>query len=187
MSFAGGAAAFCAASLGCHALTLLTAALRLRRNEPMRQPHTLPAVTLLQPVCGIDNFAGETLASGFQLDYPNYEIIFCVAQPDDPALPLLQGLIDAHPDIPARLLIGEDRISRNPKLNNIVKGWRAARHQWIVIADSNVLMPRDYIRRLLAPWRSDTGAVCSMPIGARPHNFWAEMECAFLNNLQARY
>jgi ceramide glucosyltransferase len=48
-------------------------------------------------------------------------------------------------------------------------------------------MPPDYIKRLLARWRPNTGAVCSMPIGARPDNFWAELECAFLNTLQARY
>ena len=167
MSFATWAAGFSAALLGCHVFTLLAAALRLRRHTPAARSEPEPPVTLLRPVCGIDNFAAETLGSGFRLDYPHYEIIFCVARPDDPALPLLQDLIDDYPDISAQLLVGDDRISRNPKLNNIIKGWDAARHQWIIIADSNVVMPPDYIRRLLARWQHDTGAVCSMPIGAR--------------------
>ena len=59
--------------------------------------------------------------------------------------------------------------------------------QWIVIADSNVLMPRDYLHRLLSRWSDDTGVVCSMPIGVRIAKVWAELECAFLNTLQARY
>ncbi len=187
MSLANWAAGFCAASTAIHLLSVLAAALRLHRRPAAAESQAEPAVSLLRPVCGIDNFAAQTLASSFDLDYPDYEIIFCVAQPDDPAVPLLQDLIDDHPEIPSQLLIGDDQISRNPKLNNIIKGWDAARHQWIVAADSNVLMPPDYIRRLLARWRPDTGAVCSMPIGARPHNFWAEIECAFLNTLQARY
>ena len=78
-------------------------------------------------------------------------------------------------------------MSTNPKLNNVLKGWRAARHDWIVIADSNVLMPRDYIQRLFASWRADTGLVASPPIGCRPQGIWAELECAFLNTYQARW
>jgi len=55
------------------------------------------------------------------------------------------------------------------------------------MADSNVLMPRDYLQRLLLSWRSDTGLVCSPPIGCMPQGLWAEVECAFLNTYQARW
>jgi hypothetical protein len=48
-------------------------------------------------------------------------------------------------------------------------------------------MPRDYIQRLFARWRPDSGVVVSVPIAARPANFWAELECAFLNTYQARW
>ena len=48
-------------------------------------------------------------------------------------------------------------------------------------------MPRDYIRRLFASWRADTGLVASPPIGCRPQGIWAELECAFLNTYQARW
>jgi ceramide glucosyltransferase len=78
-------------------------------------------------------------------------------------------------------------VSPNPKLNNVLKGWRAASHDWIVLADANVLMPHDYIERLFAGWREDTGLVASPPIGAQPEGFWAELECAFLNTYQARW
>ncbi len=84
-------------------------------------------------------------------------------------------------------MIGLDEISANPKLNNCVKGWREATHAWIIMADSNVLMPPDYIQRLLKRYRPDTGLVCSTPIGSRPDGFWAELECGFLNTLQARW
>jgi ceramide glucosyltransferase len=57
----------------------------------------------------------------------------------------------------------------------------------VILADSNVLMPPDYIQQMMAAWRPDTGLVCSTPIGSRPQGFWAEVECAFLNTLQARW
>src|SRR5204862_5576935 len=60
-------------------------------------------------------------------------------------------------------------------------------HDFVVFADSNVLMPRDYLQRLLAQFDAETGLVCSPPIGSRPHNLWAEVECAFLNGYQARW
>src|SRR6202012_40082 len=117
----------------------------------------------------------------FALDYPRYEIIFCLASEDDPITPLVQNAIAANPGRQARLLVGDDRISANPKLNNVVKGWKAARHNWVIMADSNVLIPVAYTQRLLARWRPDTGIVCAPPIGSQPESFGAEIECAFLN------
>ncbi len=167
-----------------------TAAARLRCPAPKaaRAATTDAAsVSLIRPVCGVDNYAEETLRSSFTLDYPSYELLFCAARHDDPVIPVLRRLIAAHPGVPSQILIGDDEISQNPKLNNCVKGWNAAAHEWIIMADSNVLMPRDYIQRLMARFGSDTGLVCSTPIGSRPEGFWAEVECGFLNTLQARW
>jgi ceramide glucosyltransferase len=183
------AAVFCAGVSVIHIVSIAIAIIRFRKplREPFGEPHQRPAVSIVRPLCGIDNYGDETLRSTFALDYPQHEILFCVASPTDPVLPLVRGLIAAHPAARAKLLIGDDRISTNPKLNNIIKGWRAAAHDWIIIADSNVLMPQDYVQRLFASWRADTGLVASPPIGARPDGFWAEIECAFLNTYQARW
>jgi ceramide glucosyltransferase len=182
------AATFAGLAFSSHIASVLIAMIRCRRphqSEPL--PLTAPGVTLVRPVCGIDNFVEETLSSSFTLDYPRYEVIFCVAGAKDPVIPIVRKLIVAHPHVPAQLLIGDERISTNPKLNNCVKGWNAAAYDWVVLADSNVLMPADYIQRLLAAWRPDTGLVCSPPIGSRPDGFWAQVECAFLNAYQARW
>lgn len=178
---------FCALATVFHLTTVAIAAGRFRRKSllPTQQPG--PAISLLRPVCGLDAYERETLESGLLLDYSNYELLFCAARGDDPAVPLVEALIAANPRVPVRLLIGDDTTSVNPKLNNLIKGWDAAQHPWITMTDSNLLLPPDYLRRLLARWRDDTGAVCSMPIGSRPASFWAELECAFLNTLQARF
>jgi ceramide glucosyltransferase len=57
----------------------------------------------------------------------------------------------------------------------------------VILADSNVLMPPDYIQHLMGGWRRDSGLVCSTPLGSRPDGFWAEVECMFLNTQQARW
>ena len=163
------AAGICATSAAMHGLSVVLATRRCRRRPgpPLPPPENAPSVTIVQPLCGVETFSRETLRSIFVLDYPNYEIIFCLADGDDPIAPLVRGAIAANPDRPARLLVGDDRISANPKLNNVVKGWKAARYEWVIMANSNVLMPRDYIQRLLARWRPNTGIVCAPPIGSR--------------------
>jgi ceramide glucosyltransferase len=181
------AATFCIVVGTVQITSIAIAIARLRRSAPDKPSFDHPPVSLVRPLCGIDNYAAETLRSAFELNYPCYEILFCVASAKDPVLPLVKSLIAAYPNAAVKLLIGDDRVSANPKLNNVVKGWRAASHQWIVIADSNVLMPHDYIQQLLTNWRDDTGLVASPPIGSRPHGFWAEIECAFLNTYQARW
>lgn len=159
---------------------------RFTRALPLPAPRDWPFVTLLRPVCGLDPFDAETLATSFGLDYPGYEVIFCVARADDPVVALIERLIADHPGIPARLLIGDDGISRNPKLNNLAKGWRAARGDWIAMADANLILPADYLRQLVSLSQPGVGLVSSPPMGARAEGLWGAVELAFLNGNQAR-
>ena len=147
----------------------------------------LPPVTVVRPLCGLETFSRETLNASFALDYPVFELLFCVARADDAIVPLAEAAIAAHPGIAARLLIGDDPISMNPKLNNMVKGWREAGFERIAFIDSNVLMPPDFVRRLMASWRDDTGCVAAPPAGTQPDGFGGHLECAFLNTYEARW
>jgi ceramide glucosyltransferase len=181
---------FCIAATAIHIVSIVIVAFRFRRagqRTAATAKQLFPPVSLVRPLCGIDNYAEDTLRSTFDLDYSEYEVLFCVASPKDPGVPLVKALIAEHPGVNARLLFGNERVNNNPKLNNVLKGWRAAKYDWIVLADSNVLMPRDYIQRLFASWRADTGLVASPPAGCRPEGIWAELECAFLNTYQARW
>jgi ceramide glucosyltransferase len=155
------------------------------RNKPV--PEDVPPVSIVRPLCGLETFSEETLGATFDLDYPHYEIIFCVQSPTDPIISLVEKIIAAHPERDARLLVGDDYVSANPKLNNCVKGWEAARYDYVVLADSNALPPRDYIQTMLAAFEPDTAMTVSMPIGTRPTTFWSMVECAILNTFQARW
>ncbi|HEX3495081.1 MAG TPA: glycosyltransferase, partial [Methylocella sp.] len=140
------AAWFCLFLTFLNVLSIGIAAIRARpRPAPLPPPRAVPGVSVIRPLCGLDNFCEETLESSFRLDYPTYEIIFCVALPGDPVLPLVQRLIAKYSDRASQVIVGDEKVSPNPKLNNCVRGWDAARHDWIILADANVLMPRDYI------------------------------------------
>ena len=150
-------------------------------------PAARPFVSIVRPLRGIEEFSAETLASTFAIDWPAYETIFCVQKANDPIIPLVEAAIAAHPHVPAQLLVGDDPICPNPKLNNCVKGWLAARADWVVFADSNVLMPTDYLDRLMGAMKEDCGLVVSMPLGVRPRGIFGHVEVALLNTFQARW
>ena len=170
-----------------HVATLTIAFLRCRAASPYVPDPSPPPVTVVRPLCGVETFSRETLAASFALDYPCLELIFCVARDDDPIIPMVREALAAHPVVAARLLIGDDVISINPKLNNMVKGWREATHERLVFIDSNVLVSPDFIFRLIASWRPGTGAVSAPPVGCWPEGFGAHVECAFLNTFEARW
>lgn len=176
---------FSAILLSLHLASCLIVAFRQKAGF-LPLTGTPPRVTLLRPVCGRDGNDHETLVSSFTLNYPSYSVLFCVADPADPVVPLIETLIATYPQVKAQLLIGDDCITANPKLNNLSKGWAQADGAFVVMADSNLLLPADYIWRLLDAQASDVGLVSCPPIGCRPDGLWARLECAFLNGNQAR-
>ncbi len=145
-----------------------------------------PHVTLIRPLCGLNPFEEETLATSFRIDYPDYDLIFCVERADDPVLALIGRLVAEHPQVPAQILIGFERVTGNPKLNNLWKGWHAAQGDWVCLADSNLLLPPDYLDRVIESWGPRTGAVSSPPVGINPEGWPGALEVAFLNSNQAR-
>ena len=179
---------FCLVALLLHATSIALVWARLssvHRDTPL--PAAGERVTIMRPVCGLEAVERVTLASSFDLSWPNTELLFCVASARDPALPFLRSLLARHPGCSARILLGDDRQTANPKLNNLKKGWQAASGDWIIMADSNLLLPQNYIELLLARVTADVGLICAPPIAANPSGFWAEVECGFLNTYQARW
>ena len=158
-----------------------------KRSRILPVPTHAPAVSIIRPLRGIEQFSEETLNASFVLDYPTYELVFCVQSASDPIIERLDAISRKYPQIDCVLLTGDDIISANPKLNNCVKGWEKVKYDYVILADSNALMPPDYIQTMLAAFKQDTAMTVSMPIGSRPSNFWAVVECAILNTFQARW
>ncbi len=183
-------AAILTTALMLHFATALVTARRVRGASASRihgDPQRWPPVSLIIPVAGLEQSEIETALSAFGIRYPNFELLFCALDDDEPRLASLRQRIAASPEVKAKLLLGRACVSAHPKLDNMEKGWTAAHAEMIAIVDGNVAVPPDLVDRLLAVWDGSTGLSCSPPIGVNPSGLWAEVECAFLNTLQARW
>lgn len=179
--------ALAAVPLAVHLASAGLAATRRRPRAPRSGAPFRPFLSLIRPVKGLDPHDRETLESSFIQDYPGYEVIFCADTADDPACAVVRALIAAHPEVPAQLLVGEDFSTANPKLNNLAKGVAAAKADWLVMTDANLMLAPDYLAMLADSWQPDTGLVSGPPLGTRAENLWGAVECAFLNTNQARW
>jgi ceramide glucosyltransferase len=144
-------------------------------------------VTVMRPLSGLELYSEATLRSTFLMQGAGIRIVFCVAAQNDPIIPLVQRLIAQYPLCDATLQIGDDRISANPKLNNLAKAWQCLSTEWVAWVDSNVLLTPHAVEHMFERYHKDTAMVCSPPIGAQADNIWAELEATFLNGYQARW
>ncbi|MBK6660800.1 MAG: glycosyltransferase [Proteobacteria bacterium] len=122
----------------------------------------LPPLTVLKPIYGLDRELEPGLRSFCEQDYPELQIVMSLQRRDDPALPLLRQLEAEYPER-VTVVIGESPPSVNGKVQNMVIGMSAARHAHLVVSDSDVFAPRDYLRRMVAPLADPRiGFVCSL-------------------------
>jgi ceramide glucosyltransferase len=126
------------------------------------------AVSLMVPVCGLDAGAWENWSSLCTQDYPNYEVLFGVTDPQDPAIPLLERLVATYPER-VRLFTGLKPRGINYKDSNLSYLLEASQHEVIIFADSDIRVNPNYIRTVTAPLvDSEVGMVTCAFIGYNP-------------------
>ncbi|KAK9695765.1 Ceramide glucosyltransferase [Basidiobolus ranarum] len=129
----------------------------------------------------------RNLASSLNQDYPRFEVIFSVANGDDPAIRIVQELIAEHPNVDTRLIIGENLIGVNPKINNLIQSYETAKYDIVWILDSNVFTYPGSLGRSVDKLTKDkVGLVHHAPLGVRPNSFGSELEMVFLNTAHAK-
>ena len=110
-----------------------------------------PPVSILKPVRGEDPDAYENYASFCRLDYPEYEIVFCVSDRNDPALSVIERVVRDFPACRIRVLFGSGRVATNDKVAKLVRLVNEAQYEHLVINDSDVRVEPDYLRTVVAP------------------------------------
>ncbi len=124
-------------SMGC-----LLWVMRRRRGLP---DHT-PPITILKPLKGIDEGLEENLRSFFQLDYPTFQMIFGLADANDPAIAVVQKLQGEFPDRDTQIVVGCPAFGLNPKVENLAAMEHHRKYDVILISDSNVRVRPSYLR-----------------------------------------
>ncbi len=140
----------------------------MARSAPRDLPPLPPQVSILKPISGIDDALADNLASFVDLDYPDYEILFGFASPADPAVPVVQAFLAAHPGLAARIIWTSPPQGdiQNPKVAQLIDLARAARGTVLVISDANVRVSKTYLRSLVAALsRPGVGLVSSIIVG----------------------
>ena len=110
-----------------------------------------PAVTVLKPLCGAEQGLYEQLRSFCVQDYPCYQLIFGVREAHDPALQVVRQLQAEFPALDSALVIDPTLHGCNAKISNLINMLPRARHDRLILADSDITVPRDYLARVLAP------------------------------------
>ena len=122
-----------------------------KRAGSAAAPLFQPPISNLKPVRGLDPGAYENFASFCKQDYPEYEILFCVGDTDDPVYPLLTKLKAEFPEAHVRIIVGSGRTGTNDKVSKLARLTEEARYEHLVISDSDVRAETDYLQQVIAP------------------------------------
>ncbi len=145
-----GIALFSLALVGLAIVLAQFIVLRRHLRKEDATPHSCPPISVLKPLCGIDDdLASNIAAFAEQLDYPEYEVLLGVKDRSDPAHRLAESAAARWPGR-IRVVLQEGSPGLNPKVNQLVTLARHARHDILVISDSNVLVERDYLDGIAA-------------------------------------
>lgn len=160
---------------------------RRKAAGPAGSPE-LPSVSVLKPLAGADDELEANLESFFLQDHPSFELLFGVEAPTDPSIAVVERLLARHPSVRARVIIHSGLRAQNPKISNLSGIIGEAAHDLVLVSDSNIRAPLDYVRSMAALSTSvgpRFGLATNLFAGSGERSLGAALEAAQLNGFVA--
>jgi ceramide glucosyltransferase len=168
-----------------YALLCIFAVIRFRTSSGKKTVHSFqswPPVTVLKPVHGLEKKQKENLRSACIQDYPEYQVVFSVQSARDPAIPLLKEIQQEFGVDRVTVAVEDCRAGTNGKINNMVGGLKYARHELLVISDSDVFLKPDYLKTIVSPLADpEIGCTCTFYKAAGAETWFEKVELLTLN------
>lgn len=152
------------------------------RRMPKESRPRLPPVTILKPLCGAEPSLYENLRSFCEQDYPEFQIVFGVLDPSDAALSVVERLVAEFPSLPIDVVINSQLHGGNRKTSNLINLLAQAKHDMLVMADSDARVGPDYLKTVSAPLLDrEVGLVTCIYRGIPVPRLWSRIGAMYIN------
>ena len=143
----------------------------------------LPPVTILKPLCGAEPETYRCLRSFCDQQYPQFQIVFGVADGTDPVVAIVRRLQREYPHLSLQLSIDRRQHGSNRKVSNLINMMPLARHEMLVLADSDIYVSQDYLAKVVHPLLDrNVGIVTCTYQGCPRVGFWSLLGSLFIND-----
>jgi ceramide glucosyltransferase len=161
---------------------LIGALARPRRTAPWPGAVALPAVTILKPLCGAEPRLYDCLRSFCNQAWPHLQIVFGVRDPADPAVAVVRRLQHEFPSLDLALVLDGTHHGSNAKVSNLINIMAVAKHDYLIIVDSDIRVEPGYVQQVIAPLLDDTVGIVTCPYVGRPlPDLWSQLGAQFIN------
>ncbi|KAK3595171.1 hypothetical protein CHS0354_002770 [Potamilus streckersoni] len=148
----------------------------------------MPGVSIIKPLMGVDPLLEINLESHFLMDYPKFELLFCVQDEQDEAITLVNKLCEKYPKVDVRLFIGGRDGIINPMVHNMAPAYDNAKYDLVWISTSRIKSNTDIILDMICKLQKPNVAVChQMPFYLDQKGFAATVEKIYFGGAMARY
>ncbi len=150
-------------------IALVATAAKSRARLPFPDPAAAaPPVSVLKALCGAEPGLYGQLRSFCSQNYPTFQLVFGVREADDPALQVVGRLRAEFPSLDLTVVVDPTLHGCNNKVSNLINMLSHARHDWLVMADSDIRVPSDYLARVTTPLANATVGLVTCAYFGRP-------------------
>ena len=139
-------------------------------------------ISVLKPLAGVDEGLEKNLRSFFEQDHPEFELLFAVREPGDPAIAIVESLRRQYPAIPSKLIVTGEPPYANAKVFSLDRMLAAARYDLLVMSDSDIRVERGFLSSVAGEFRDPQVALATCPYRAvAGRSIWSTLEAEGMN------